>query len=94
MTEATGHTYINVESRTKEEEAYEPIQIQTSSLSVNPYDNLEVLHEGIQRQDEMKQDKNNEYENIQKYIQDVTHVYEQLKQNQQDHHPYADMSAQ
>ena len=92
MTEATGHTCINVESSTKEE-ADETVQIQTSSLSVNPYDNLKVLNEVTQRQDEMKQDKNNEYENIQKNIQDVTHVYEQLKQNQQDH-PYAEILAQ
>ena len=92
MTEATGHTYINVESRTKEE-AYEPVQIQTSSLSVNSYENLEVLHEGTQRQDEMKRDKANEYDDIQQNLQDVTHVYEQLKQNQQDH-PYADILAQ
>ena len=91
MTEATGHTYMNVESSTKEE-AYEPVQIQTSSLSLNPHDNLKVHHEPTQRQGEMNRDKTNEYENIQQNKQIATHVYEQLKQNQQDH-LYADLSA-
>ena len=89
MTEATGHTYMNVESSTQEE-AYEPVQIQTSSLSVNLYDNSEVQHEGTQRQDEMHRGQINEYEDIQQNKQDPAHVYEQLKKDQQDH-PYADL---